>query len=77
MLLLCNSKKGFLQIIELILYNNFYLIIGSYLDVYYLIKLFIKKYIFYKQIGKNNNKTNLLNLFTNDNILLVKKILLI
>lgn len=50
---------------------------SKYSNVYYLIKLFIKKVIFYEQLRKSNNRSDLANLFANSSILLAKKILLI
>lgn len=48
MFLLCNNKKTFLLVIESTLYSNYYLTIGSYPIVCYIVKYFIKQIIFYE-----------------------------
>lgn len=75
-LLLCNSKKALLQAIRSTRYNNCHLTIGSYPYVCYLIKFVTKKAVFYKQLEKGDNKSDLPNLFANDSVSLVKGILL-
>lgn len=75
-LLLYNSKKVFLQVIKLILNSNYYSIVSSYPNICYFIKFFIKEFVFHKQLGRYNSRTDLPNLFLNDSALLVKVVLL-
>lgn len=76
MLLLFNNNEACLQAIKLTLYSNCYLIISNNPNICYLIKFFIKKLVFYKQLKRNANKPKLFNFFANNSILLLKKILL-
>lgn len=73
---LYNSKKALWQATRLTSHSNCYLIIGNYPIICYLVKIFIKKFVFYKQLRKSNDRINLSNLFANSNALLTKKILL-
>lgn len=61
---------------KLILYCNYYLIVDTFSNLYYLIKLFANKFAFCKHLKKDNNKFLLLNFFANSIILLVKKTIL-
>lgn len=72
---LYNSKKAFLETTGSILYNNYYLIVGSHPDIYYLVKLLTKKSVFHKQLKRNLSKIELLNLFGNSSISLLREIL--
>lgn len=58
------------------LYNNYYSIVGSFLDAYYLIKFFPNKSIFHEILRKGSSKSLLLELFANIIALLAKRIVL-
>lgn len=42
------------------LYNNYYSMVGIFLNINYLMKFFVNKSVFYNQLGKNGNKSSLL-----------------
>lgn len=73
---LYNSKEAILQVTGLTSYSNCYSTIGSYPNVYYLVKLFTKKLVFYEQLERDANKPKLPDFFTNSSILLSKRVLL-
>lgn len=76
-LLLYNSKKGLSQATESTRHSNHHLIVGNYLDGFYLVKCFTKEAVFYKQLVGSNGRSNLPNLFVNSNTLLIREVLLI
>lgn len=76
MLLLWNSKEALLQAIGSTLYGNCYLIVGSYLNIYYLVKLFTKEAVFYEQLRRDIIGSNLPNLFANSSASLAREVLL-
>lgn len=76
MLLLCNSNKALLRATRSILYRNHDSAIGIQSDVYYLVKLLIKKFVIYEKLGSGDNETDLPNLFANSSMTLAKKVLL-
>lgn len=65
-----------LQLIGSMLYDNCYLIVGSFLNVCYLIKLFANKLAFHEYLRKGNSKFLLLDFFANAIVLLAKKVAL-
>lgn len=61
---------------RLMLHGNYYLMIGIFPDICYLIKLLTNKSAFWEYLEKDSNKSLLPKLFGNETILLAKRVVL-
>lgn len=65
-----------MQEIGLTFHRNYYLVIDSFLNICYFIKLFASKFAFYEQLEKGDGKSLLPDFFAKKTASLVKKIIL-